>query len=409
MQCTTIGLEGDRSNGEELGGVEPSSASVAVQEAPEGGFQSSEPAGSEGGLSARPAGSPSSSSLIHEEKLSQPCQQSTYGAFSDEPEAIEVEGEKQGIARFPDRLARYHRGHSRAEEMAEFIQGLVGDRGVMVGPRVLKNRASKLRLCGGHLIFRHYFTEDVIRLHEGMFCQQDKLCPLCALRRGAKLLRKYTEKTLAVLSENKQLTPFLVTHTVKDGADLSERFNHLVKGAKEQHARRRRYFDSGPRRRWPWTEAAVAQGSVESIEVKRGSGSGLWHPHMHAVWLCSREPDELQLQEEWRDITGDSHQVNVQPFHFIRDGLPGTAENVSRDFCEVFKYSLKLAGLSLADNWEAFLTLQGRHFITPRGVLYGVKLPEDLADDPLDDEDLPYVQWFYRYTKAKYVLEHFAE
>lgn len=368
------------------------------------------------------------STLIHEEKGSHPCQIRTYErscseesnesqeveAGSEEDQGPEVdpiilEGNRQGLERFPDRLGRYHRGHSRAGQMAGFVEQLMaGDEITSTEGRRLRKTVRKLRSCGDHLVFRHYFTIDLVRLAEGQFCQQDKLCPLCALRRGAKLLRRYTERTLAVLSQQTQLKPYMVTQTVRDGPDLGERFRHLVSSATELHDRRNRFKASTSRRQWPWTEAVLAEGSVESIEIKRGDGSGEWHPHNHSVWLCPRPPDQQLLAQEWKDITGDSHIVHVQPFYYVRDNKPATPENISRDLCEVFKYSLKLAGMPLPDNWHAYQTLQGKHMIRPRGLLRGVKIPEDLADDPLTDEDLPYVQWFYRYTDAKYVLEHFA-
>jgi hypothetical protein len=72
----------------------------------------------------------------------------------------------------------------------------------------------------------------------------------------------------------------------------------------------------------------------------------------------------------------------------------------------VFKYSLKFQELSFADNWHAAQQLHGRRLIRSFGALFGVKIPEDLADDPLDEQDLPYVELFYRYQDGAYELEH---
>jgi hypothetical protein len=252
------------------------------------------------------------------------------------------------------------------------------------------------------LEFRHYFTssDGRVRLHAAKFCQQDKLCPLCAIRRGAKLLRKYTSRVVHVLSQ-RQLLPVLVTTTIKNRGDLVDGFKHVVGSyaALMKRGKLHRHRSGSP-----WSESALAVGSVASVEVKRGSGSGAWHPHAHAVWLCEgRVPDQDELRREWRKITGDSDQVDVRPFHFVRDGLPATELNIAADFCEVFKYALKFSSMNLADNWHAFTELRGRHMIFPRGVLYGLDVPDDLADDEsVELRDLPFIQLIYRYAGGHY-------
>jgi len=265
-------------------------------------------------------------------------------------------------------------------------------------------RARKLRHCGRYLTFRHYFTIDELRLHEACFCQQSKLCPLCAVRRGAKMLRRYTERVLLVLADRPELQMYLTTFTVRNGSDLVERMNHIAKSLARLTLNRRQHWNNDQ----AWSEACCAIGSVGSFEIKRGQISGEWHPHFHDAWLCEVEPDESALADEWRRITGDSHVVNVTPFHYVRAGEPATMETVARDFSEVFKYSLKFQELSFADNWHAAQQLHGRRLIRSFGALFGVKIPEDLADDPLDEQDLPYVELFYRYQDGAYELEHYS-
>ena len=41
-----------------------------------------------------------------------------------------------------------------------------------------------------------------------------------------------------------------------------------------------------------------------SFEVKRGKGSGLWHPHVHMVWLCEQKPDARQLSKNGWKLQG---------------------------------------------------------------------------------------------------------
>ena len=264
----------------------------------------------------------------------------------------------------------------------------------------LHRRASNLELCGSYLEFRSYFTlaDHPVRLHAAKFCQQDRLCPFCAIRRGAKLLRRYTARVLHILDASADLVPVMITATVKNGDDLGERFRHLV-GSWGKFMQRRKDHNAGRR---GWSESSRAWGSVASVEVKRGSGSGKWHPHLHAVWLCDSMPSAAAISAEWREITGDSHQVDVRPFNFVRDGLPATADNVAADFSEVFKYALKFSSMDLGDNLHAFQRLFGKRMIRAHGVLHGIEAPDDLTDDPLDVEDLPYLTHFFRYSAGQY-------
>ena len=50
-----------------------------------------------------------------------------------------------------------------------------------------------------------------------------------------------------------------------------------------------------------------------SYEIKRGQGSGLWHPHLHMIAGREVEPDAEMLSREWHEITGDSFIVDVRP------------------------------------------------------------------------------------------------
>lgn len=282
-----------------------------------------------------------------------------------------------GAAALPVRLARYERAHQRALRMSHYA--------TQQGENQL---AQKLAHCGHWLWFRHYFTVDKLRLHAADFCKKHLLCPLCAIRRGAKYLKAYTEKLSVVLQQEPALKAFMVTVTVLDGEDLAERFKHLRRAMKAMTAARRQHLMNPVRNRH--VEFARALGGVHSIEVKRGKNSGLWHPHAHMVWLCHEMPDQVKLSEEWKAWTGDSFIVDVRPFHNQQDVVSG--------FMEVFKYALKFSELPLSDNWHAFETLASKRLVDSFGLLRGVEVPEDLADEPLDD--LPYIdliyQWFER-------------
>jgi hypothetical protein len=190
------------------------------------------------------------------------------------------------------------------------------------------------------------------------------------------------DRLAVIKAENPRLKAYLVTFTVKDGPDLSERFAHLHSSLTRLHKTRHG--------KGQWSEARKAAGAVWSYEFKRGQGSGAWHPHVHAVWLCEDAPDMYKLRAEWEAITGDSFMVDVRPFHDQDDVLNG--------FLEVFKYAVKFADLSLDDAWHGYQTLSGRRLIASFGAFRGVDVPEDLTDEGLDD--LPYVELLYRFVRG---------
>lgn len=282
----------------------------------------------------------------------------------------------QGIEALPRRVERYSKAKRGALEVGQYMAGLPD----------LQRTAQRLATCGDYLVFRHYTTVDLVRLHGARLCMKHLLCPLCAIRRGAKALAAYLERWEAIRAEKTALRPFLVTLTVKDGPDLAERFQHLNRAQhelwKRKHRRRGSSLDG-------------VAGAVWSYEVKRGSGSGLWHPHLHMIALAEHEPDQAQLAAEWRNITVDSHIVDVRPID--------QADQVS-GFLEVFKYAVKFSDQPPADTVHAFRTLTGKRLLASAGCFRGVEVPDDLTDAPGDLEGLPFVTLFYRFLGGGYRL-----
>lgn len=279
---------------------------------------------------------------------------------------------------FGDRLARYGQAHARSLAMLEHLRG---------APEVEATKtAAGLATCGNYLHFREYFTVGKVRLHNATFCKQHLVCPLCAIRRGAKALGAYLARWKVIQEERPDLRPYLVTLTVKNGEDLDERQSHLTKSLRKLLDRRRN-FNAGVARA-PWTELCKAEGAVYTLELtNKGNG---WHPHCHMIALASSEPCQEALSAEWHRITGDSFIVDVRPI----TGDP------SEGFMEVFKYAVKFSDLSLEDNWHAAQRLKGKRLLNSFGLFRGVEVPESLLDEPLDS--LPYWDRFYRYFGGEY-------
>jgi hypothetical protein len=282
--------------------------------------------------------------------------------------------EASGIEALPRRVSRYAEAKNRALDVAEYIGGLP-EQGKL---------SRTVWECGDYLVFRHYPALDEVRLHGAWLCRKHLLCPLCAIRRGAKALGAYLPRYEAVIASEARLKPFLVTLTVKDGPDLLERFKHLQKSQRELWMRKHRQRGSS---------VDCIEAAVWSYEVKRGKGSGLWHPHLHMVAMAEVPPSAALLAAEWHEITGDSFIVDVRP---IDQADPASG------FLEVFKYALKFSDMEPADTYAAFSVLKGHRLVASAGLFRGIEIPTSLLDEPLDD--VPYVSLFYRFLKGGYSL-----
>jgi hypothetical protein len=276
-------------------------------------------------------------------------------------------------------LGRYSVARHRAVEQLQHIRGCLGDKGHPIHREIsrelLQSMGTRLLECGNYLAFNHYYTVDQVRLARASFCRQHLLCPLCAIRRGAKLLAAYLACIEQVMAEHPELLPYFVTLTVKNGEDLGERMRHLKRSLARLLMKRR-----GTRQH---SEAQKAAGGVQSIEcTEEGRG---WHPHSHAVWLCEEAPSQVLLSEEWHDITGDSFIVDVRPI--VGDLVFG--------LLETFKYAVKAHSLTVDRTLEAAVTLRGKRLVSSFGLLYDVEVPDDLTDELLDD--LPFVELLYRF------------
>ena len=290
----------------------------------------------------------------------------------ENPVELSLDGVLEGIGALPNRISRYSKAKSKALDVVDYMESMPAHQVI----------AQRLKTCGDYLVFRHYFTVDRVKLHGASLCMKHLLCPLCAIRRGAKYLKAYLVRFDVLQAANPNLKAFLITLTVKDGQDLAERFKHLFRSQHELWKRKKRGRGS--------VLDGVA-GAVWSYEVKRGSGSGSWHPHLHMIALAESQPDQQQLAREWQNITGDSFIVDVRPI---------SQDNPASGFIEVFKYAVKFSEQDPADTVHAWVTLAGKRLIGSAGMFRGVEVPESLLDDSEGLEDLPYITMFYRYLRG---------
>jgi hypothetical protein len=294
----------------------------------------------------------------------------------ENPAELALDGVSEGIEALPGRLNRYGKAKTGALDVADYMAGVPGHQAT----------AKRVKTCGDYLVFRHYYTVDQVRLHGAMLCCKHLLCPLCAIRRGSKALKSYLDRWEVIRAEKTALRPFLVTLTVKDGPDLAERFKHLFKSQHELWKRKHRGRGSS---------LDGVTGAVWSYEVKRGNGSGVWHPHLHMIALAEHQPDQEALSREWHNITGDSFIVDVRPI---------SQDDPVSGFMEVFKYAVKFSDQPPEDTVHAWATLRGKRLLGSSGDFRGVVVPDDLLDDPEGLDDLPFAVLFYRFLQGHYAL-----
>lgn len=247
--------------------------------------------------------------------------------------------------------------------------------------------ANRLMGCGNFLLFKNYYTIGETKLSKVQTCQVHLLCPLCAAVRASKAAKRYCERVDYVLSEKRSLKPVFITLTVKNGPDLEERKNHITNAFRHLMDRRR---DSLKKKRG-YVEFSKIHGAVFSYEVTKNQKTNEWHPHVHMFALAESWIDRDRLINEWQQITGDSHIVDVR--RLKKDPVLGYA----KAFAEVCKYALKFSDMSLGDTWDAFKVLKGQRLAGSVGSLYGVKIPEEDTDEPLKNDELPYLELFYRF------------
>ena len=143
-------------------------------------------------------------------------------------------------------------------------------------------------------------------------------------------------------------------------------------------------------------ELCKAHGIVYAVEITKGNG---WHPHIHMVALVDDWIDRKKLSQQWEAITGDSKIVDVRRLKPSK----GTKDDYSEAFVEVFKYACKFSDMSFLDIWLAHETLSpdGRlkRIQGSIGLFRGVKVPEKLTDDDLDDNS-PFMLILYRFIRG---------
>lgn len=221
----------------------------------------------------------------------------------------------------------------------------------LLGGRNPEKRLENFDNCKTHAWFvRHEDTGDVKVVSSS--CKL-RWCPLCSNARKFHLGSQVTEWLEGVDR------PKFLTLTLKHSNNpLESQVDDLY-----QAFRKLRLFKKYKK---------LIDGGVWFFQIKRSSGDGLWHPHLHCV-IESKFLDHDDLSRTWLRITGTSKVVHVIG---VKD-KDDVAEYVARYAAR----PSQLAGLDIADQLELVTSLHGRRMVGAWGTARTISLSPSKPPD----------------------------
>lgn len=262
--------------------------------------------------------------------------------------------------------------------------------------------------CASIIELRKY-DNGRIDIHNANYCHNPVVCPVCADRvskRRKAIFSDPIKRAVRKFAVNpacgdwKQEYPqgytgvYMATATIKDGPNLKERIDILQDSLK----RMRKYGQKrkGERSQGEWSKV---QAGISNVEMKIGSGSGLWHVHSHFL-LFTDSPINIRSKEseyfirkengekiplskfnyEWYTATkGEGINFDVRPIDF-KSNVNGIEcktfeESVEAQAAEIIKYSAQLSAkkgtgiLSAAQYTELIQRRGNRRLFNALGLL----------------------------------------
>lgn len=306
----------------------------------------------------------------------------------------------------------------------------------------LSDKIKKISNCCSIVELKSKFVENREGLEQAVsvstanYCGQHMVCPACADRSQARRQARFSDSIRAQAEKVKSASryAYMLTYTVKDGENLSERLNHLI-------ASKRRFLKMGQKRKrksaYSFGEASKIKAAISTIEIKRGKGSNLWHAHCHDLIFTDQELDyrifvpgkrdeylhkkktgklkksemleycnrfvELngdlvpasKISSEWFAATGDSMGIDVSPIrHVPHKGSKKRKRLLSKmDFQnsvvyqakEALKYPYKPSDSDPEDLLTIMSDCYNRRLTSTYGEFRGV--PGDDYNDPAGSDD----------------------
>lgn len=198
-----------------------------------------------------------------------------------------------------------------------------------------RTRAKRIALCCACSTAR---VASDGRLWAALDRCRDRMCPLCARRRGIEVANDLADRCA------RQSTVRFLTLTLKASDDpLVDRIRHILECFKRF-------------RQLPAIKAAI-DGGARCIEVTRGQSLGHWHVHLHCL-ISGDFIAQKFIKRCWHEITGDSFVVDIRAVHDRKDAVRYMASYIAkptrlRDWSDAMlrEYCDALTGVRMVQCW----------------------------------------------------------
>lgn len=207
--------------------------------------------------------------------------------------------------------------------------------------QVSEKRIQRFEACGASCSVEFNPAQQRYRTR-GYYCG-DRFCVPCARARGGR-----ARPVILSLCEGHRIR--LVTFTRKSRVEtLRDAIDHLLASFKKV------------RRADAWKR--YVDGGVAVLEIKRGSGSGEWHVHLHCLTHGRRIPWK-PLSDAWYLATGDSFVVDIREVKNAEHGVGYVCKYLGKGFDSTVFHDPD-------DLRECILALGGRRLLIPFGDWFG--------------------------------------
>jgi len=190
----------------------------------------------------------------------------------------------------------------------------------------------------------------------------DRWCPMCSASKAAYAAEQ-TEEYINSMKEPRFLT-FTLRH---DRGDLKSQLDFLTDSFRR--IRNRAYWKKN------------VTGGIWFLQVKRGTGTGCWHPHLH-ILVDGNYMEQHRLSELWELVTFGSPVIDIRRIY----DPTATAKYVARYTAR----PAKMADMPLADRIEVIEALKGKRLCGTFGNAKGVHLTRPKEKDGLEWQEIGY-------------------
>lgn len=270
-------------------------------------------------------------------------------------------------------------------------------------------KLKKIQGCGNVVELRAPASGGPVSVHNYQKCGQIAVCPVCAGRSSAmrqKKLNPALEKLAELVGKpgkikKRSIWPidefeavnglkcYMVTATMRPRETLKAGLDDL----RDAWRKFQRMGQTRGKKK-SYGEWSKVYGAIAKTEIKRGSGSGLWHAHIHALVFCNEPLDYRTFsgpQLFFSDVSGaDKETGEVKDILLSKISLEwlmatdGDSYNIQCDDLEkYYRKNHKPKGIAFPES----IKIQAKEVLK-----YATKWNGDVASDSKDFEMSDYVE-----------------